>query len=163
MESLWFGHPQGEKQRFVILRHEMPQASPRSSHWDWMFEDQSSAGRVLRTWALQTLPDEDCPARAERLSDHRIAYLDYEGPVSRNRGHVSRFDAGTFQLNSSSLARSSVVLHLQGNRYQGTLVLSLLQTSDPEKSPARKDSQQEDHQEWLFRFTSQPEGLSVAE
>jgi hypothetical protein len=32
----------------------------------------------------------------ERLADHRLAYLDYEGPVSGDRGIVRRLDTGTF-------------------------------------------------------------------
>ena len=39
---------------------------------------------------------------AEPLPDHRIEYLDYEGPVSGNRGTVTQFDVGTFTLVSES-------------------------------------------------------------
>ncbi len=34
---------------------------------------------------------------AERLPDHRMMYLDYEGPVSRDRGTVKRLTGGTYQ------------------------------------------------------------------
>jgi hypothetical protein len=66
-------------------------------------------GTKLQTWALNELPrdwqlDGDhslavCDAstvEAERLPDHRLAYLDYEGPVSGDRGSVRRLDVGTF-------------------------------------------------------------------
>ena len=33
--------------------------------------------------------------RAERLPDHRLAYLDYEGPVSNGRGDVRRLLRGS--------------------------------------------------------------------
>ena len=45
--------------------------------------------------AMNTVP-------AERLADHRLAYLDYEGPVSGDRGHVRRLDAGTFAVRQDS-------------------------------------------------------------
>jgi hypothetical protein len=35
---------------------------------------------------------------ARRIQDHRRFYLDYEGPVSGNRGHVTRVDRGTYTL-----------------------------------------------------------------
>lgn len=52
---------------------------------------------------------------AKQLQDHRLAYLDYEGPVSGDRGCVQRVDRGlwlpleqtpsrwTFRLNGSLL------------------------------------------------------------
>lgn len=53
-------------------------------------------GAVLRTWALSELPTDRRSVVAEALPDHRLDYLDYEGPVSGNRGHVTRHDAGDF-------------------------------------------------------------------
>ena len=32
------------------------------------------------------------------LADHRLAYLDYEGPISGGRGTVARWDCGTYVL-----------------------------------------------------------------
>lgn len=34
---------------------------------------------------------------AERIGDHRLAYLDYTGPVSGGRGQVTRWDAGAYE------------------------------------------------------------------
>ena len=51
----------------------------------------------LRTWRLERLPAPGVGIRAEPLGDHRIAYLDYEGPVSGGRGSVTRWDAGEFE------------------------------------------------------------------
>jgi hypothetical protein len=71
---------------------------------------------VLRTWSLEELPrwwqvfanrkygilDISFAAwnfvRAYPLGDHRIAYLDYEGPVSGDRGYVRRLDAGKVEF-----------------------------------------------------------------
>lgn len=80
--------------RYVILRHELPPGRDRPSHWDLMLEQQGT----LRTWALSEPPRSAIGVLAEALPDHRIAYLDYEGPVSNDRGHVARWDAGEYQL-----------------------------------------------------------------
>jgi DNA polymerase Ligase (LigD) len=90
-------------QRFVILRHQMPPNAQRGSHWDLMLENRG----VLLTWELPELPPGPLPASFERLGirrlpDHRIAYLEYEGPVSNDRGTVHRVDRGTYQLNNQA-------------------------------------------------------------
>jgi hypothetical protein len=66
-------------------------------HWDFLLE----AGESLRTWSLERTPAFDVPIRAKQLPDHRKAYLTYEGPVSENRGCVTRFDAGSYLVEKS--------------------------------------------------------------
>jgi hypothetical protein len=78
--------------RFVVLRHELPPDLPRPSHYDLMLEDNG----VLRTWACEQLPKLGQTVAAERLPDHRLAYLDYEGPVS-GRGDVTRAVSGEYE------------------------------------------------------------------
>jgi len=80
--------------RYVILYHEVPPGRERASHWDLMLEQNGT----LRTWALSERPGSATVIAAEALPDHRIDYLDYEGPVSNDRGHVARWDAGEYQL-----------------------------------------------------------------
>ena len=53
---------------------------------------------MLLTWALQEMPVSGLSQIAERLADHRLDYLSYEGPVSENRGVVSRWDEGTYSV-----------------------------------------------------------------
>jgi hypothetical protein len=84
--------------RFVILFHETPAAHERPSHWDVMLE----AGDILRTWAIAEEPRIGAEIAAESLPDHRLAYLDYEGPVSRDRGEVRRWDAGQYEVDFES-------------------------------------------------------------
>jgi hypothetical protein len=61
------------------------------------------ADGVLLTWELRELPAAwggiglDSVS-ATRLPDHRLVYLEYEGPISSNRGNVRRVVAGTFEL-----------------------------------------------------------------
>jgi DNA polymerase Ligase (LigD) len=73
--------------RYVILEHDHP-----TRHWDFLLE----AGSVLRSWRLAELPSPGKPVAAEPSFDHRIIYLDYEGPVSGGRGSVTRWDTGTY-------------------------------------------------------------------
>ena len=92
-------------QRFVLLRHEMPPNAERGSHWDLMLENRG----VLLTWELPQLPPGPLPASFEqlgilRLPDHRIDYLEYEGPVSNDRGTVQRVDFGHYHLATGHLA-----------------------------------------------------------
>jgi len=101
--------------RFVVLQHD----SPRGLHWDFMLQQD----QALATWATLQPPDADGPLVAERLFDHRMAYLDYEGPVSGGRGSVTRWDQGTYQMQSQS-PREWIVL-LMGNRLIGEATLRL--------------------------------------
>ncbi len=96
--------------RFVILYHQLPDGHQRGSHWDLMLE----TSQVLRTWALAASPRPDAEIAATSLPDHRLAYLDYEGPVSRDRGTVTRWDEGQCQL--LTLTESRCEVRLDGRR-----------------------------------------------
>lgn len=91
--------------RFVFLRHEMPPGSHRPSHWDLLCE----SGEALRTWACYGLLEPGVRVDVEPLDDHRLAYLDYEGPIAGDRGNVWRFDRGTW----TCLHESSDLIHLR--------------------------------------------------
>jgi hypothetical protein len=88
--------------RYVILLHELPPGhaleTARGTHWDLMLETDQG----LRTWALLSEPAGGAAIEGEQLPDHRPAYLDYEGPVSGNRGQVSRWDAGKYEIELQS-------------------------------------------------------------
>jgi hypothetical protein len=98
--------------RFVILEHDHPHL-----HWDLMLEVDGA----LRTWRLPAPPC-DGPREATALGDHRLAYLDYEGPVSGNRGTVKRWDAGTYLTERRDAAGWVAVL--RGGRWSGTVALA---------------------------------------
>jgi DNA polymerase Ligase (LigD) len=104
--------------RFVILRHVFPPDAGRADHWDFMLE----AGEVLWTWALVQSPDAEGPQAAERLADHRPFYLDYEGPISGDRGSVTRWDAGTYIREIAEPDR--VVVKLAGRQIAGRASLT---------------------------------------
>lgn len=104
--------------RFVVLRHD----SPRGLHWDFMLE----CGAVLKTWALLQSPEANPEQSAEALADHRPHYLDYEGPLSDNRGMVARWDHGSYELLEQTPVRWIVVL--QGALLCGRATLEQLES-----------------------------------
>lgn len=55
----------------------------------------------LSTWRLLEYPERNRWLPAERLPDHRIDYLEYEGEVSGGRGRVNRIVAGTWLRDES--------------------------------------------------------------
>lgn len=132
--------PSDHERAYVILRHDPPSgadaslSSGRGLHWDLMFD----YGAKLRTWALSAEPWEfyetaasrtsaaDELIRATSLADHRREYLDYEGPVSGNRGSVSRVDRGTYRVLRESLDEFLVEL----SSARGRLVIQLTHPVD---------------------------------
>lgn len=94
--------------RYVVLTHNHPEL-----HWDFMLEVEGS----LRTWRLSRPPDSTGEINSTQLDDHRIAYLDYEGPVSGGRGEVHRWDAGDYELLSELPERLAV--RLSGTKLNG--------------------------------------------
>ena len=111
--------------RFVLLTHDHPFV-----HWDLLVQ----RGEVLRSWRLLESPDRwrsaanSAELSAEAIGDHRLMYLDYEGPVSRERGRVVRWDHGQVEWLSES--ESSVRVRLSGSRLVGELTLDR-ETSQP--------------------------------
>jgi hypothetical protein len=102
--------------RFVILEHDHPQL-----HWDLMLE----CGPVLRTWRLAAFPRAGQTVAATASLPHRPLYLDYEGPVSGNRGNVKRCDGGIFEWITPETERegNALAVRLEGRRLRGRLAL----------------------------------------
>ena len=103
--------------RFVILRHELPPSQDRISHFDFMLE----MGSVLRTWSHLEMPAEGTTIRFDALPDHRLAYLEYEGPVSDNRGSVKQVEAGNYETVEES--ETQLRYRLKGRLLSGLLSL----------------------------------------
>ena len=76
---------------FVLLEH---RTQSGAVHWDFLIE---VPGReLLATWRLAENPTQQAgEIIAERIADHRSAFLEYEGPLSADRGSVRRVDRGT--------------------------------------------------------------------
>lgn len=112
------------RRRFVLLLHETPDDYQEQTHWDLMFETKET----LITWTLtprfsteelQKIVSLDFfESPVKRRPDHRLAYLDYEGPVSRNRGSVLRLDSGMFEELETNAYR------VHGNLLCGTILIN---------------------------------------
>ena len=88
---------------------------------------------VLWTWALEQLPEswsvqlniphadasDEVPAR--RLVDHRVAYLDFEGEVSGDRGSVTRVTQGVYSIIANNTDLFEVTL---GGNLHGLVALT---------------------------------------
>ena len=83
-----------QKRRTVQLRHTLPDGT---SHIDWMIAPDEAGREPLMSFRidrrLDTLAGGEQVA-ARRIADHRPAYLEYEGPVSPDRGSVARIANG---------------------------------------------------------------------
>jgi hypothetical protein len=99
--------------RYVVLDHDHP-----APHLDLMLQ----VGDVLWTWRLPDWPDEGITVEALRLGDHRLAYLDYEGPVSGGRGEVLRREGGEYEWLEQGEGR--LVARLAGVQLRGRLTLA---------------------------------------
>jgi hypothetical protein len=115
--------------RFVLLEHVW-----NGVHWDLMLEH----GEILRTWAIDApvVAGQDLPARA--LPDHRRLYLDYEGEISGNRGHVRKIDTGTYR--ATEWSADCVRVQLAGSQLVGEVELR-----ESESASGRPAS-------WIFRM-----------
>jgi hypothetical protein len=114
--------------RYVILEHDWPEP-----HFDLMLEDDDS----LRTWRLESVPSPVQEVSATKSFAHRKVYLDYEGPVSRNRGSVQQWDQGSFrwECDEPGLIR----VFVEGRRLRGVLELLGPERSVLSYSPARDE------------------------
>lgn len=67
---------------------------------------------ALITFRIGVRPDDPVITifTAERLPDHRTEYLTYEGPLSNNRGTVTRISTGHCQIEAIGPDRMSVRL-----------------------------------------------------
>lgn len=99
--------------RFALLEHDHP-----TLHWDFLLE----AGPDLWTWRLDANPQTLAACRAVRIADHRSMYLDYEGPVSGDRGKVKRIAAGEFAWVEDLPGR--IVVELRGAALSGRLTIA---------------------------------------
>lgn len=101
--------------QFALLRHWSSSAPPSPgcdvglpSHWDLLLETDSD---LLLTWCLDWVPDRKIMTgqppvviSGKRLNGHRRLYLDYEGPISGDRGCVRKVMTGGYRAVLSGVA-----------------------------------------------------------
>ncbi len=95
----------------------------------------------LRTWALRNEPMSADTIAAKALPDHRLAYLDYEGPVSGERGSVVQYDRGTFDI--VDIKEDLLVVWLAGRNLRGRAGIERVTNSTGKHGD-----------DWLFSFTA---------
>lgn len=99
--------------RTVLLRHELRDGS---SHFDWMIEppegDHGASGLITFRITDRIDRGDVVEFLAQRIGDHRAAYLDYEGPVSGDRGQVRRVAAGSLAWLEADPQRIALRGHL---------------------------------------------------
>jgi hypothetical protein len=101
----------------VLLRHELPESSARASHYDLMLERETNLFTVELSEVLQP----GVPQTARELAPHRKAYLDYEGPVSHDRGDVRAIDRGSLTI--VTWTETKIEADLNGQTLRGRLTL----------------------------------------
>ncbi|HRP63571.1 MAG TPA: hypothetical protein PK400_09785 [Phycisphaerales bacterium] len=108
----------------VVLRHELPDGS---AHWDWMIAPAVEGTAPLITFRLNDRPDSHNPKElaATRLPDHRRLYLNYEGPISGDRGHVRRVRAGMIVGGFLGPTRGELRIHWAAPAEAATVRLTL--------------------------------------
>ena len=99
---------------FVIQKHR----KLKTNHFDLMLE----RGGKLATWSCQKMPlFKSSLVVAEKLLDHRLIYLTYEGKISRGRGSVTIWDKGTYL--TEVWRPRLIIITLQGKKIQERFLL----------------------------------------
>ena len=110
--------------RYVVLHH----TGVDPPHFDLLFEIESNAA------ALTALRCPRWPARVGdaliELPEHRLLYLDYEGPISGNRGAVSRVDRGEVQVSDLAVEPPTLGLRLVSAKHRHATDVTLTHTFD---------------------------------
>jgi len=88
--------------RYVILEHTGHPG--KADHFDLMLEHEG----VLKTWTLDR--GALSPGPAVEGFDHRLVYLEHEGPVFGDRGRVRRVKGGEFTVETWKKNRLIIVV-----------------------------------------------------
>jgi len=129
--------------RYCVLRHTDHSDPARNDHYDLLLEQD----HWLATWEIQQWP----PTRsqpAERLPDHRLEYLQNEGPVGGGRGTVRRVSEGTLEW--LSVTDQRLVARLSGRCFSGVIHLSF-------------ESDNDDRQCWTLSSESATDSTGVSQ
>ena len=139
-----------KNKRFVVQEHE----TADGVHWDLMLE--SASGGSLTTFRLEEPPEQALgrPVRAEKIFDHPLRFLSYEGPVQKGTGRVHIVERGSWRpvgcdrrvvgannhspLRDGSLCAPPCRFILEGAILSGTF--TLLRTSQTQWCFVREDA-----------------------
>ncbi len=109
-----------QDRRFVVQEH----TTSEGVHWDLMLEK----GDGLTTFRLAEGPAVVLhhAIGAEKIFDHPLRFLTYEGPVQQGTGRVRIVEKGDLRLLTSS--EKAIVMELEGDVLRG--VFELTQTQE---------------------------------
>jgi bifunctional non-homologous end joining protein LigD len=118
-----------KQRKFVIQRHER---ETEPVHWDLMLE----SGNVLETYRISEPPEEweTVPVKAEKIFDHPLKFLTYEGSVNKGKGRVKIADGGTYRVLTKRGKQRR--LEFTGSILKGGFVLSYVGRDEWEFGPA---------------------------
>ena len=102
--------------QFVIQKH----TKSGNTHWDLMVQK----GDFLQTWRLDKGPKQipDTQAKAEKIFDHPLKFLTYEGKVNQGKGSVKIADKGTCEITAQSDGK--IEMELAGEILKGEFTLT---------------------------------------
>jgi len=102
--------------QFVIQEH----TKGGSTHWDLMLQKED----ILETWRLDKEPTQiqNVSAKAEKIFDHPLKFLTYEGAVNKGKGSVKIADAGTYKIINQN--DSIIEMELAGQILKGKFTLT---------------------------------------
>jgi hypothetical protein len=105
--------------RFVIQKH----STPDGGHWDLMLQIENT----LWTWRLGHPPEHigDTPISVERIADHPLRFLTYEGSVQNHTASVKIIDHGNFKITKQT--DSEIEFEAGGKTLSGQFQLRLEQ------------------------------------
>ena len=97
--------------QFVVQEHR----TPDGVHWDLMLQ----RNEILWTWRVNRPAAEvgNTPLPLEKIADHPLRFLTYEGPVQNQTGNVHITDRGLFEVIEQTPTLLTVFfdgLHLKG-------------------------------------------------
>jgi hypothetical protein len=126
-------------------------------HWrtddDWHYDLMLEHGDVLLTFSCGAPPDHlhALPCLVRQLHDHRLAYLEHEGEISRQRGWCKIHDRGAFEWvdpapgdarpDAAPIAfADAIAVRLAGEKARGLYRLTRETTSGTDYWRLRKDA-----------------------
>lgn len=101
-----------ESLRFALLEHDHP-----VKHWDLLLQQ----GNRLLGWRGDPQGHFLNGGLVVQTADHRMAFLDYEGPLTGDRGSVRRIDSGPLKWRRFGL--DLMEAEIQGLKWRGVLKL----------------------------------------